>query len=60
MPKYKANKSELFSADSIDIVYDKKGQSVGIPDTLSIICTLDFMQQGRFGEFSLHKRKIAF
>ena len=35
MPKYKADKLELFNADSI--VSDKEGQSGGIQDWLSMI-----------------------
>ena len=37
-PKYKADRLELFSADSI--VSDREGQSGGIPDWLSMMCTL--------------------
>ena len=38
----------------------KEEQHGGTQDWLSMIYILDVMKQGRFGEFSLHKRKIPF
>ena len=42
------------------IVRSKEERIGRTSDWLFMICTLDVMQQGSFGEFLQHKRKIPF